>query len=118
MQVTFTYHQGLRDDELLIYYGFLPNPPPPSQGPLVRGNNMRRVGQNRMYIYTVHDRVIGDFPAKITVYTPYIYTYMYGAGQPYSQLQAQLWNMPTVGLAKTSVCIHRIHVCMCGLGQP
>jgi len=88
VQVTFTYHQGLRDDELLIYYGFLPNPPPPSQGPLVRGNNMRRVGQNRMYIYTVHDRVIGDFPAKITVYTPYIYTYMY----------IYMWFWPTLNM--------------------
>ena len=32
-----------------------------------------------VYIYTVHDRMYGDFPAKNTVYTPYIYGY----GQPY-----------------------------------
>ena len=31
------------------------------------------------YIYTAYDRIFGDFPAKITVYTPYIY----GPGQPY-----------------------------------
>ena len=31
------------------------------------------------YIYTVYDRIFDDFPAKNTVYTPYIY----GSGQPY-----------------------------------
>ena len=31
------------------------------------------------HIYTVYDRIFGDFPAKNTVYTPYIY----GSGQPY-----------------------------------
>jgi len=30
------------------------------------------------YIYAVYDRIYGDFPAKNTVYTPYIY----GSGQP------------------------------------
>ena len=30
-------------------------------------------------IYTVYDRIFGDFPAKNTVYTPYIY----GSVQPY-----------------------------------
>jgi len=42
---------------------------------------MSRVGQNRIYtpyIYTVYDRIFGDFPAKNTVYTSYIY----GSGQP------------------------------------
>jgi len=34
-----------------------------------------------VYIYTVYDRgIYGDFPAKNTVYTPYIY----GSGQPYA----------------------------------
>ena len=32
------------------------------------------------YIFTVHDRMFGGFPAKNTVYTPYIY----GSGQPYT----------------------------------
>jgi len=32
-----------------------------------------------VYIYTEYDHKSGDFPAKNTVYTPY----MYGAGQPY-----------------------------------
>ena len=32
-----------------------------------------------VYICTVYDRVISDFPAKNTVYTPYIH----GSGQPY-----------------------------------
>jgi len=31
------------------------------------------------YIYTVYDRIFGDFSAKSTVYTPYINDY----GQPY-----------------------------------
>jgi len=31
------------------------------------------------YTYTVYDRIFGDFPARSTVYTPYIY----GPGQPY-----------------------------------
>ena len=26
-----------------------------------------------LYIHTVYDRIFGDSPAKITVYTPYIY---------------------------------------------
>jgi hypothetical protein len=32
-------------------------------------------------MYTLYDRIFGDFPAKNTVYTPYIY----GSGQPYTQ---------------------------------
>jgi hypothetical protein len=31
-------------------------------------------------IYNVYDRILGDIPAKITVCTPY----MHGSGQPYS----------------------------------
>jgi len=39
---------------------------------------MCRVGQNR--IFTMYmNRIFGDFPAKITVYTSYIY----GSGLPY-----------------------------------
>jgi hypothetical protein len=37
--------------------------------------HMHRVGQNRI-IFTIYDRIYGDFPAKNT---PYIY----GSGQPY-----------------------------------
>jgi len=37
-----------------------------------------RVGQNRIH-NTIYDCIFGDFPAKNTVYTPYIY----GSGQPY-----------------------------------
>jgi len=40
---------------------------------------MCKVGQNRPCIYTVYDRIFGDFPVKNTVYTPYIN----GPGQPY-----------------------------------
>ena len=42
--------------------------------------DLRRVGQNRIYVYTVCDRISGDFPAKHAVYTPYVYKY--GSGQP------------------------------------
>jgi hypothetical protein len=35
-------------------------------------------GWPERYICTVYDRMYGDFPAKNTVYTPYIY----GSGQP------------------------------------
>jgi hypothetical protein len=36
-----------------------------------------RVGQNRIGIYTVYDRIFVDFRAKNAVYTPYIYIYIY-----------------------------------------
>jgi hypothetical protein len=36
------------------------------------------LGWPEPYIYTVYDRILGDFPAMNTVYTPYIY----GSGQP------------------------------------
>jgi hypothetical protein len=38
------------------------------------------------YMYSVYDRIFGDFPAKNTVYTPYIY----GSGQPYLYTMWQL----------------------------
>jgi len=38
------------------------------------------VGLARTLTYTVYDRIFGEFPAKNTVYTPYIY----GSGQPYA----------------------------------
>jgi hypothetical protein len=40
---------------------------------------MHAYGWPEPYIYTVYDCKFGDFPAKITVYTPYIN----GSGQPY-----------------------------------
>jgi len=47
-----------------------------------------RVVQNRMPIHILHDCIFGDFPAKKTVYTPYVYICthricIYGSGQPY-----------------------------------
>ena len=39
--------------------------------------NYSRVGQNRIYIDTVSDRMFGDFTANCTVCPPYIY----GSGQ-------------------------------------
>jgi len=44
-----------------------------------RPNAATKVGLTRtVYIYTVYDRIYGEFPAKNTVYTPCIY----GSGQP------------------------------------
>jgi len=40
-------------------------------------HSVSRVGQIP-YTYAVYDRVLGDFPANNSVYTPYIY----GFGQP------------------------------------
>jgi len=39
-----------------------------------------------MWLYTVYDRVFGYFPAKNTVYSPYLY----GSGQPYIFCNGQL----------------------------
>ena len=41
-----------------------------------------KLGWPKPYIYTVYDCIFGGFPAKNTVYTPYIY----GFGQPYVQV--------------------------------
>jgi hypothetical protein len=38
-----------------------------------------------LYKYTVYDRISGDFPAKSTVYAPFIY----GSGQPYTCADAK-----------------------------
>jgi hypothetical protein len=45
-------------------------------------SHMHIVGQDRIYICTVYDRIFGDYLAKNTVYTPYIY--IYGSRQPYT----------------------------------
>jgi len=37
-----------------------------------------RVGLLSCIYYTVNDCIFGDFPAKNTIFTPYIYTYVYG----------------------------------------
>jgi len=35
--------------------------------------NLAGIGRNRTGLYTVYDRIFGDFPAKNTVYTPYTF---------------------------------------------
>ena len=40
----------------------------------------RLYGWPEPYMYIIYDRIFDDFPAKNTVYTPYIY----GSGQPYT----------------------------------
>ena len=55
---------------------------------------IHRVGQNRIYA-PYYDRIFGGFPAKCTVYTPY----MYGFGQPY------LFNNSRVWLKLTPNCV-------------
>ena len=69
------------------------------------------------YIYTVYDRKFGDFPAKITVYTPYIY----GSGQPYKcainslyitrPYFSQFYWYPLQSIY--SVCTWCVCVCVC-----
>ena len=49
-------------------------------------NNAVYVGLARTLTYTVYDRIFGEFPAKNTVYTPYIY----GSGQPYAWCTVQM----------------------------
>jgi hypothetical protein len=65
-----------------------PEVPWVSPGTLLQYANppqINRVGQNRICdMYTVYDRIFGDFPAKNAVHTPYIY----GSGQPYKSLHA------------------------------
>ena len=51
------------------------------------------VGWPEPYIHTVYDRMYGDFPAKNTVYTPYIRMYV--------------WFWPTL-----IMCL-QLHVCVC-----
>ena len=98
---------------------------------------MVRVGQNRIYVYTytVFDRISGDFPAKNTVCTPYVY----GSGQPYiwckhtsisreSSTHTQsyiglvriinIYIVYTVFLAEKSSNIQSYTVCIYGAGQP
>ena len=47
---------------------------------------MTTVGQNCVYIYTIYDRIFGDFPAKNTIYTPYVY----GLANPAYDLSLQV----------------------------
>jgi len=45
---------------------------------MVHLEGITRVDQNRiLYIYTVYDCIFGDFPANITVHTPYIHVWFW-----------------------------------------
>ena len=59
----------------------------------VRSHDARTVfvGLARLYMLTVYDRIFGDFPVKITVYTPFIY----GSGQP-CIYTVYVWSRPTL----------------------
>ena len=70
-----------------------------------------RVGQNRKYIkgspepyvYTVHDLIFGDFPARIAAYTPYIC----GSGQSiYTPLSVQI-TVHCTYMVLANLYIHR-----------
>ena len=56
------------------------------------------LGWPKPYIYTVYDCIFGGFPAKNTVYTPYIY----GFGQPY--IYIRFW--PTLQMCAMCICCH------------
>jgi hypothetical protein len=57
--------------------------------------NICRVGQDCIYnIYTVFDRIFGEFPAKIPyVHRIYIYIYIY----------IYIWFWPTLHITKLSI---------------
>jgi len=54
------------------------------------GRRLPNTRSCRLHIYTVYDRMFGDFPAKHTAYVPYIY----GPGQPY--LYTMAWSLATL----------------------
>jgi hypothetical protein len=63
-----------------------------------------RVGQNRIYIYIyvyIH-RIFGDYQAKNTVCTPYIY----GSGQPYVYL---IISQEVVNWGNVQICLFFLH---------
>jgi len=50
-----------------------------------------------IYIYTVYDRIFGEFPAKNTIYT----TYLYGSGQPYLYMHISTVPQSSSSTSKT-----------------
>jgi len=63
-----------------------------------------RVGQNRIYMHRIWP-YIGDFPAKKTVYKPYIY----GSGQPY------MYSIETNKCMHDAVCMINDKGCVLGM---
>jgi len=62
------------------------------------------LGWPEPYIYTVHDRIFGDFPAKNTLYTLYVY----GSGQPYKcVMQKEAWICVCSYLVIHAIVAHR-----------
>ena len=62
-----------------------------------------RLGLARtVYIYTVYGQILGDFPAQVTVYSPYIC----GSGQPYVQCHLTAASAQQQGLVCTLLCTH------------
>ena len=49
-------------------------------------------GWSEPYIYTVYDRIFGDFPAKDTVYAPYIHGSGVLANPSYVALFLPVWE--------------------------
>jgi hypothetical protein len=65
-------------------------------------------GWPELYIYTVYDRIFGDFPAaENTVYTSYIY----GSGQPYIHACIGAAGCPGFTVSTRS-CLLRMCVCV------
>jgi len=60
-------------------------------------------------LYTVYDRICGDFPAKITVHTPYTDIYIYVCGQPYV-CAFHLSECNTGSVASPSLCVCSLKV--------
>jgi len=69
------------------------------------------------YIYSVYDHISGDFPAKKTVYTPYIYIYTYmfwltlnihGVGQ--TRIDTPYVTVYLMKFLQIIPCIHRVYM--------
>ena len=53
---------------------------------------MHKAGQSRVYIHTVHDRMFGDFPARNTVYTQYIFMVLAKPRHAYTVNVCCIWR--------------------------
>ena len=70
------------------------------------------VGLAKSYIYTVYDRIFGDFPAKNTVCNPYTY----GSGQPYA-LAISKKETDRAASAQEHMCAVLTHAALVGLAR-
>ena len=70
------------------------------------------LGLAKPYINTVYDRIFGGFPAKNTVYTPYIYTMVLANPIHFCTYIAHSW-MCCLSLGSFILCMEQRPVCVC-----